>query len=98
MTHHKPHIIIGLGKTGLSCARYLARSKIPFSIMDTRENPPGLAEFRENFPNVEVHLKGLDQNILSQAGALIVSPGLSVHEPAIAECYRKGIPVIGDIE
>ncbi len=30
-------VIVGLGKTGLSCARYFERQQIPFSIIDTRD-------------------------------------------------------------
>ena len=30
-------IVIGLGKTGLSCARYLAAKGTPFAVADTRE-------------------------------------------------------------
>ena len=37
-------IVIGLGKTGLACARYLARKGFCFAVVDSREAPPGAAE------------------------------------------------------
>ena len=35
-------VVVGLGLTGLSCARHLHRLGLPFSIVDTREQPPEL--------------------------------------------------------
>lgn len=91
-------VIIGLGKTGLSCANYFAQQNIPFAITDSRNTPPCLAEFREKHPDIAVHLGGFPPTLLAQAKELIVSPGVSLHEPVIAECIAKGISAIGDIE
>jgi len=66
--------------------------------MDTRENPPGLVEFQQEFPNIPINLKSLDSKLASQATELIVSPGLSLEEPGIAKLIAQGIPAIGDIE
>jgi UDP-N-acetylmuramoylalanine--D-glutamate ligase len=92
------HVIVGLGITGLSCARYLTRHHIPFAVMDTRSNPPGLAELKQTFPDVSISLGGWDEALLDTAGKLIISPGLSLKEPAIVRQIKRGIPVIGDIE
>lgn len=35
------HIVLGLGATGLSVVRYLAKQGITPLVMDSRENPPG---------------------------------------------------------
>lgn len=91
-------VIIGLGKTGLSCANYFAQNNIPFAITDSRTAPPCLAEFKEKHPDVTAHLGGFPPELLAQASELIVSPGVSLHEPALAECIAKGTPAIGDIE
>lgn len=92
------HIIIGLGKTGLSCARYLAHLNKPFIVMDTRKDPSELAEFKKEFPNCEVQLGELNKELLCKADELIVSPGISLQEPAIAETIKQGVTAIGDIE
>ncbi len=91
-------LIIGLGKTGLSCARYFVKRNLPVAVMDTRNEPPGLAELRAEFPQVPIYLGGLSAEILLQAKQLIVSPGVSLHEPAIAQAIAQGIPALGDIE
>ena len=41
------HLILGFGATGASFLRYLRRKGIPFLIMDSRIEPPGLLEFKE---------------------------------------------------
>lgn len=91
-------VIVGLGQTGLSCARYLAQMGTPFAVMDTRVEPPALRQLKTEFPHVQLFLGGLDGNLLAQAGEIIVSPGVSVHEPLLTECAKKQIPIIGDIE
>ncbi|RDE22790.1 UDP-N-acetylmuramoyl-L-alanine--D-glutamate ligase [Motiliproteus coralliicola] len=91
-------IVIGLGKTGLSCARYLAAKGTPFAIADTRELPPNLDAFKQAFPQVEVRCGELDSDWLSRAGRLIVSPGVSRNEPAILAAEQAGVDVLGDID
>jgi UDP-N-acetylmuramoylalanine--D-glutamate ligase len=91
-------IVVGLGKTGLSCVRYLVQQGFKVVAVDSRMSPPGLEELRQNFPEVQGHLGGFNAEILSQADELILSPGVSKREPAIAECLERGIKVIGDIE
>lgn len=91
-------LILGLGKTGLSCARFLAAQGEPFTVADSREQPPGLESFRTEFPGVQVMLGKFDGDILSSAGLLIISPGISVDEPAIQQAVVTGTELIGDIE
>ncbi len=91
-------VIVGLGKTGLSCAHHLAGQGIEFAITDSREDPPGLTEIKQHFPHAFLSLGRLDTNLCQQAERLIISPGVSLREPAIANAIAKHIPVIGDIE
>lgn len=91
-------VIVGLGATGLSCARYLHAAGKPFAVVDTREAPPQLPAFREAYPNVEIELGALDAPLLQKAGQIILSPGIAMREPAIKRCQERGIAVIGDIE
>ena len=91
-------VIVGLGATGVSCARYLQQSGQPFAVVDSRSNPPNLAEFKALFPNILVVTGKLDESLLDRAKRLIVSPGISLQEPAIAQQIAKGATVLGDIE
>ncbi|MGH8583879.1 MAG: UDP-N-acetylmuramoyl-L-alanine--D-glutamate ligase [Gammaproteobacteria bacterium] len=96
--HACPTVVIGLGATGLSCARWLARQGIPFAVTDSRAEPPGLGELRRELPDVPVALGGFSPALLAGAEELIVSPGIDVREPAIARARAAGAVVLGDIE
>lgn len=95
---HKRVLIVGLGKTGLSCARYLCDKDIEVAITDSREHPPALDELQENYPDVAVFVGGFNFEAFKRATCLIVSPGISLQEPLIAEARVRGAEIIGDIE
>ncbi len=92
------HVIVGLGETGLSCVRYLSQKGIPLAIIDSRKNPPHFMDFIETYPNIPVSLGKMDSPLLDQADKIILSPGVSLHEPAIIKQLNRGVPVVGDVE
>ena len=96
--HQQRTLIIGLGKTGLSCARFLAKQGESFIVMDDREQPPELAALREQFPDAELYLGGFDTTVMASCARIIISPGISLFDPVIADIIDSGIEVIGDIE
>ena len=92
-------VVVGLGKTGLSCVRYLRQLGYKVAVNDTRTNPPNLAELQAEFADVEVSLGQLDEVLLLKAHEIIVSPGISIQEPALLSAHlNAGIKIIGDIE
>lgn len=91
-------LVIGLGVTGQSCARYLARQGTPVRALDTRQRPPDLDAFRRDFPDVPLHTGGFREDWLDDATRLIVSPGVPVVTPEIARQSEAGKEVVGDIE
>src|SRR6185437_5107344 len=91
-------VIVGLGRTGLSCARYLRRLGWSFAVTDTRERPPELAALRELDPTIPVRTGGLDASLLGHADCVVVSPGISLAAPFFAEARERGLEVVGDIE
>lgn len=87
-------IIIGLGKTGLSCVEYfLARGVTPV-VMDTRANPPG----KEQLPDSVRLLTGLDEILLKQAHMIVASPGIALATPELKAAAECGVQIVGDIE
>jgi UDP-N-acetylmuramoylalanine--D-glutamate ligase len=91
-------IIVGLGKTGLSVARYLHSLDMDFSVVDSRLNPPGLTEFQREFPLAELVLGDFAPQRLVRAQELIVSPGVSLATPAIRAAMDAGVTITGDID
>lgn len=98
MSSSNLHVVVGLGVTGLSCVHYLKLQGIPCAVTDTRESLPQLEAFRLTNPDVPVYLGKLDPSVLAKASVIVLSPGVSLREPAIAEQIERGTPVIGDIE
>lgn len=94
----KRRIIIGLGQTGLSCARYFKRRGQAFAVCDTREAPESAAAFQAEFPDIQLRLGELDPDWLCSAHELVISPGVDKRHPAICRAVEAGVPLIGDID
>ncbi len=91
-------LIVGLGETGLSCARFLQARGLPVAVADSRTQPPGLAALREQLPDAALFLGEFDPQVFAAAQRLIVSPGISLKEPLIHAAVERGAEVLGDIE
>jgi UDP-N-acetylmuramoylalanine--D-glutamate ligase len=91
-------VVVGLGKTGASCVRYLMKRGDHVSATDTRRAPPGLKELGELAGSVDLRLGGFDLSLLEGASQLLVSPGVSLEEPIAKAALARGIDVLGDVE
>ncbi len=91
-------LIVGLGKTGLSCARYLSAQGIEVAITDSREKPPELARLHAELPHIAVFTGGFDEQVFASADELIVSPGVTLKHPLIRQAIEQGKKIIGDVE
>jgi UDP-N-acetylmuramoylalanine--D-glutamate ligase len=91
-------VVVGLGKTGASCLRYLAKRGIPVSATDTRRTPPGLAELGGLANSLDLRLGGFDLSLLDGASQVLMSPGVSLEEPIARAARDRGIDVLGDVE
>lgn len=91
-------VVVGLGDTGLSLARWLQRHGACVSATDTRETPPGAPALRREFPGIELSLGVTPDAAIAGADAVAVSPGVDRRTGAIAQAARRGVPVIGDVE
>jgi len=56
------------------------------------------AEIGRLYPNVELRTGGFDPSWFQSFALIVVSPGVALREPAIAEAAAGGIDVIGDVE
>ena len=90
--------IIGLGMTGLSCARHFLRTGEPFRVIDNRLNPPGLAALQEMAPEVEISLGDIRDETLAGVDCLVLSPGVDPRQPVIQAAAARGVSLSGDID
>jgi UDP-N-acetylmuramoylalanine--D-glutamate ligase len=91
-------LVLGLGRTGLSAARYLDRKGLTTRVADTRANPPGVDALRADVPAAELRTGAFHSSLLDDVAQVVISPGLSLQEPVVREALERGLPVVGDIE
>ncbi len=91
-------VIVGLGRSGLSAARYLHAQGWQLAVTDTRAQPPELAALAALDPAIPVRLGGLDAALLPQALCVVASPGISLALPFFAAARARGLEIVGDIE
>ncbi len=95
---NSPYIVFGLGKTGLSCARFLAQIGENFTVIDTHENPSELENLKKLMPDAAVFTGISSYTPTDACEYLVLSPGVARSHPIVADALRRGIEVIGDIE
>jgi UDP-N-acetylmuramoylalanine--D-glutamate ligase len=91
-------VIVGLGRTGISCARYLHARGWRLAVTDTRAAPPELAALRALDAAIPVSLGALDTRLLAGAVCVVASPGVSLAAPFFTEARRLGLEIVGDVE
>ena len=89
-------LVVGLGATGLSFARYLKRHGIDAVFFDTREAPPGVEALEALWPDAEL-VTG-DIKLQKRFRRLLVSPGITDSHPLLGKARKKKIEVVSDIE
>lgn len=91
-------IVVGLGRTGLSCARHLQSRGVNFAVTDSRAAPPETASLERLAPHAEVRFGGFDESLLEGASQIVASPGVSLKEPFLMSAAVRGIAIVGDVE
>lgn len=86
-------LVLGLGDTGLSIAKFLAQQNIAYRIADSRSNPP----FLSICPQSPI-LGNWTQNLLSDIDEIFISPGIVQTEPIVVWASAQKIPIVSDIE
>ncbi|ABE50538.1 UDP-N-acetylmuramoyl-L-alanine--D-glutamate ligase [Methylobacillus flagellatus] len=94
----KQVLVLGLGDTGLSALRWLARQGARLSVADSRALPPGLDAVRQEFPGMAIHLGPFTAAAFKEAELIVASPGVPVAEPQVQAAIERGVPVVGDVE
>jgi len=91
-------IVVGLGRTGLSCVRYLRGLGLDFAVTDSRAAPPEAQTLARLAPQAEARYGAFEEALLDGAAQVIVSPGVSLREPFLQAAASRGLPIVGDIE
>ena len=86
-------LVLGLGDTGLSLARWVEREGGKARVADSRPNPPRQKDFAG-----ELRTGVFTPALLDDVDVVCISPGLSLEDPVIRQAVAHNIPVLGDIE
>jgi len=88
-------VIVGLGQTGLSVARYLAAQGELFAVADDNASAEARAELRAVSPSSKViPISEITPELTKR---LWVSPGVPLTRPGIQDCVSQGVEVTGDV-
>ena len=89
-------LVLGLGVTGLSVARYLRRNDRDATFVDSRDEPPGIDELGDVWPDADVILG--KATLPKDVGRIIVSPGVADSHKLLKAARKKKLEVVSDIE
>ena len=91
-------LILGLGITGLSVARFFFKNEISFRIADTRQEPPMLEVSKKEGLLSDAYFGDWNEHILTGISEVIISPGVAESEDIVIWMRKKNISIISDIE
>lgn len=95
-------VVVGLGRSGFSAARYLLRQGRRVAVTDSRAVPPELPRLEalqaELGRELVVRLGGFDAGLLESADMLVVSPGVARRGAFFEQAQARGLDIVGDIE
>jgi UDP-N-acetylmuramoylalanine--D-glutamate ligase len=91
-------VVLGLGDTGLSMTRWLARHGADVRVADSRSEPPHAVALARELPRVPLATGAFREETLRGADLVAISPGLDRRAPPVADAIKRGVPVVGDVE
>lgn len=91
-------LVVGLGETGFSVAKFLHLLSLPFAVIDSRDKPPLNDALLADYPDTPVFTGGFDEAAFEVATHLIVSPGVCLQEISIKKALIAGAKLVSDID
>jgi len=91
-------LVLGLGETGLSMAKWLTRQGANVHIADSRVAPPAMDAIKEALPKVTVRTGAFEREDFLGIDLVAISPGVPLAEPLVQQAVARGVPVVGDVE
>jgi UDP-N-acetylmuramoylalanine--D-glutamate ligase len=92
-------LVVGLGKSGIASAQFLAARGARVTVSDTRSQN----ELKDQIPallerGIAIETGGHGERTFRDQDLIVVSPGVPSNVPQLARARAQGIPVIGEIE
>ena len=90
-------LILGLGQTGLSLVRYFCRQHLLPLVVDTRPDPPHMAQLQQEFPGIGCFLAGDFNPAQHHIASAWVSPGFPLQHPLLNQLQQANTVMGNDI-
>jgi UDP-N-acetylmuramoylalanine--D-glutamate ligase len=94
----KRAVVLGLGLTGYTLARWLAKHGAIVSVADTRPHPPNAERLAREHPAIPLETGPFTASTFAGADVIAISPGVPKDQPAIGEAVAAGADLCGDVE
>ncbi len=92
-------LVVGLAKTGVACARFLAAKGAQVTVSDMRSESDLAAALAElGHYNITTELERHDENTFLTVDLIVVSPGVPMDLPQLVAAQRAGREIISEIE
>jgi UDP-N-acetylmuramoylalanine--D-glutamate ligase len=91
-------VVLGLGVTGLSAARWAARRGAHVTVADTRDAPPQSGRLAAELPGVPLITGAFSDELFADADLVVISPGIDKSLRPIASAVARGVELVGDVE
>jgi UDP-N-acetylmuramoylalanine--D-glutamate ligase len=91
-------VVLGLGVTGLSLARWLTRHGAQVRVADTRTEPPNARALAAELPQVRLETGPFSASTFAGADMIAISPGVAKDQPAIRDAVAADVELVGDVE
>jgi UDP-N-acetylmuramoylalanine--D-glutamate ligase len=104
MTHklmnlrNKTVLVLGMGETGLSMAKWLSRMGANVRVADSRTVPPCTEDLKQALPHALMFTGAFTAEAFADIDLIAISPGVSLAEKLVQQAIKDGVAVMGDIE
>jgi len=91
-------LVLGLGASGMSMARWLSSRGARVRVADSRSEPPFANQLRSELPGVELQTGPFRPELFNGIDQVAISPGVPLADPGVQAAIARGTEVVGDIE
>ena len=89
-------VVVGAARSGVAAAQLLVRRGASVVLTDVKDRINAERELRA--AGVELELGGHKTETLRSADLIVLSPGVPLTQPHVADARTAGVPVIGELE
>ncbi len=95
---NKTVLVLGMGETGLSMAKWLSRMGANVRVADSRTVPPCTKDLKQALPHALMFTGMFAAEAFADIDLIAISPGVSLAEKLVRQAMKDGVPVMGDME